>query len=81
MTTDICPLTAQPISSSTLQEMLSTQGQCHENLGAGVREALLCLQDARSFYDLPAVLSEPLERFTDHLREALAALEEARELI
>ena len=81
MTTDICPLTAQPISSSTLQEMLSTQGQCHENLGAGVREACVCLHDARSYYDLPAVLDEPLSRFHWHLDQAFAALEDARELI
>ena len=81
MTTQIQPLTAQPISRTTLQELLSTQGQCHENLGAGVREAVLCLRDAKAFYDLPAAVSDPLERFADHLRLALAELERASELI
>lgn len=81
MNTAISETTAQPISRSTLQQLLSSEGQVHENLGAGVREALLCLRDARTYYDLPAVLSEPLERFAGHLREAFVALEDARELI
>lgn len=81
MTTAISDLTAQPITRSTLLELLSSEGQAHENLGAGVREACVCLQDARSYYDLPAALVEPLQRFEHHLRFALAELEEARELI
>lgn len=81
MNTAFSQHTAQPISRSTLQELLSSQGQAHENLGAGLREACVCLQDAQAFYDLPAVLSEPLERFRWHIDQAFAALEEARELI
>lgn len=81
MTTAISELTAQPITRSTLLELLSSSGQAHENLGAGLRESCLCLQDARSFYDLPAVLDEPLTRFRWHLDQAFAALEGARELI
>ena len=81
MTTAFSDLTAQPITRSTLQELLSSHGQAHENLGAGLRESCVCLQDARSFYDLPAVLQEPLDRFRLHLDQAFAALEEARELI
>jgi hypothetical protein len=81
MNTAISELTAQPITRSTLLELLSSGGQAHENLGAGLREACMCLQDARSFYDLPAVLEEPLTRFRWHLDQAFAALEEARELI
>jgi hypothetical protein len=73
--------TAQPITRSTLLELLSSQGQVQENLGAGLREACMCLQDARTFYDLPAVLEEPLDRFRWHLDQAFAALEDARELI
>lgn len=74
-------LTAQPITRSTLLELLSSQGQVHENLGAGVREAAMCLQEAQAFYDLPAVVSEPLARFRWHLDQAFAALEDARELV
>ncbi len=81
MTTAISDLTAQPITRSTLLELLSSDGQAHENLGAGVREACVCLHDARSYYDLPAVLEEPLSRFRWHLDQAFAALEDARELI
>lgn len=81
MTTAISDLTAQPISRSTLLELLSSEGLTYENLGAGLREACMCLQDARSFYDLPAVLEEPLTRFRWHLDQAFAALEDARELI
>ena len=81
MNTAISEPTAQPISYSTLLELLSSQGQAHENLGAGLREACMCLQDARSFYDLPAALEEPLTRFRWHLDQAFAALEDARELI
>ena len=81
MNTAFSDLTAQPITRSTLQELLSSSGQAHENLGAGIREACVCLQDARSFYDLPAVLQEPLDRFRWHLDQAFAALEEARDLI
>ena len=73
--------TAQPISRSTLMDLLSSHGQAHENLGAGLREACLCLQDAQAFYDLPAVLSDPLSRFRWHLDQAFVALEEARKLI
>ena len=74
-------LTAQPITRSTLLELLSSQGQVHENLGAGVRQATMCLQEAQVFYDLPAVVSEPLARFRWHLDQAFAALEDARELV
>ena len=74
-------LTAQPITRSTLLELLSSQGQAHENLGAGVREAAVCLQHAQAFYDLPASLSETLARFRWHLDQAFAALEEAQELV
>lgn len=81
MTTAFSHPTAQPISTKTLEELLSSHGQAHENLGAGLREACLCLQDAHAFYDLPAVLSEPLSRFRWHLDQAFVALEEARELI
>ena len=81
MTTAITALTAQPISRSTLLELLSSDGQAHENLGAGIRDALLCLEEAQAFYDLPAVLSEPLDRFAKHLRDALQTLEEARGLL
>lgn len=81
MTTAISEPTAQPISRSTLLNLLSSRGQAHENLGAGVREACLCLQDAQAFYDLPAALQEPLGRFRWHLDQAFAALEDARELI
>jgi hypothetical protein len=81
MNTASSALTAQPISRSTLLDLLSSTGQPYENLGAGVREACLCLQDAQAFYDLPAVLSDPLSRFRWHLDQAFAALEEARELI
>lgn len=79
--TAISQLTAQPISRSTLLELLSSQGQAHENLGSGIREAAVCLQDAKTFYDLPAVLQEPLDRFAWHLNQAFAALEDARELV
>jgi len=81
MTTASLPPQARPISRETLIELLSSQGQCHENLGSGVREALVCLNDARHYYDLPAVLAEPLDRFANHLREAIGALEEAREVL
>jgi hypothetical protein len=54
MTTAISQLTAQPINRTTLLELLSSQGQAHENLGAGLREACICLEEARAFYDLPA---------------------------
>lgn len=81
MNTANSQFTAQPISRSTLLDLLSSQGQAHENLGAGLREACLCLQDAQAFYDLPAVLSDPLSRFRWHLDQAFAALEDARELI
>lgn len=74
-------LTAQPITRSTLLQLLSSQGQAHENLGAGIREAAVCLQDAKAFYDLPVVLQEPLDRFTWHLNQAFVALEDARELV
>jgi hypothetical protein len=79
--TAITELTAQPITRSTLLQLLSSQGQAHENLGAGMREAACCLADAQAFYDLPAVLSEPLGRFRWHLDQAFVALEEARELV
>ena len=79
--TPISELTAQPITRSTLLSLLSSQGQAHENLGSGVREAALCLQHAQAFYDLPAVLEEPLGRFRWHLDQAFAALEAARELV
>jgi len=74
-------LTAQSITRSTLLELLSCQGTAYENLGAGVREAALCLQDAQAFYDLPEVLEQPLIQFRTHLLQALAALEAARELV
>lgn len=73
--------TAQPITRSTLLQLLSSQGQAHENLGAGVREAAMCLHDAKAFYDLPAVLKEPLERFAWHLQQASIALEDASGLV
>lgn len=79
--TAISELTAQPITRSTLLDLLSSQGQAHENLGAGVREAALCLQEAQAFYDLPAVLEEPLQRFRWHLDQAFVALEDSRELV
>lgn len=78
--TALSQLTAQPITRSTLLQLLSSEGQAHENLGAGVREAAACLQEAKVFYDLPAVLQEPLERFAWHLQQATAALADAREL-
>ena len=81
MNTAISEHPAHPISRSTLLELLSSQGQVQENLGAGLREACMCLQDARSYYDLPAVLDEPLTRFRWHLDQAFVALEDARELI
>lgn len=74
-------LTAQPITRSTLLELLSSKGTAYENLGAGVREAACCLAEAQVFYDLPAVLSEPLARFRWHLDQAFVALEDARELV
>jgi len=74
-------LTAQPITRSTLLQLLSSQGVPYENLGAGVREAAMCLQEAQAFYDLPAVLEEPLGRFRWHLDQAFAALEDSRELV
>lgn len=73
--------TAQPITRSTLLQLLSSQGQTHENLGAGVRAAALCLEDAQTFYDLPAVISEPLGLFRWHLDQAFEALEAARDLV
>ena len=79
--TALSELTAQPITRSTLLELLSSQGQAHENLGAGIREAALCLGEAQAFYDLPAVLSEPLTRFRWHLDQAFVALEDASELV
>jgi len=79
--TALSELTAQPITRSTLLELLSSQGTAYENLGAGVREAAMCLQHAQAFYDLPAVLSEPLTRFRWHLDQAFVALEDARELV
>lgn len=79
--TTISPITVQPISRATLQDLLSCNGQVHENLGAGVNEATICLQDAMAFYDLPAVLSEPLSRFRLHLDQALVALADARQLL
>lgn len=79
--TAISAPTAQPITRSTLLQLLSSQGQVHENLGSGVREAAMCLQEAQAFYDLPAVVSEPLARFRWHLDQAFAALEDARELV
>lgn len=79
--TAISELIAQPITRSTLLELLSSEGQAHENLGAGVREAALCLQHAQAFYDLPAVLEEPLARFRWHLDQAFVALEDARALV
>lgn len=79
--TTISGLTAQPITRSTLLELLSSQGAAYENIGSGVREAALCLQDAQAFYDLPAVLEEPLRRFRWHLDQAFVALEDARELV
>lgn len=79
--TAILELIAQPISRSTLLDLLSSQGQAHENLGAGVREAAVCLQEAQAFYDLPAVLEEPLTRFRWHLDQAFVALEDARKLV
>jgi hypothetical protein len=81
MTAALLQPTAQPISPATLEELLSSQGQCHENLGVGVREALTCYRDAMAFYALPAALEQPLERFADCLRQAIAALEEAREVL
>ena len=81
MTTSISELTAQPISRSTLLELLSSKGQAHENLGAGLREVCLCLQHAVNFYDMPKVLEEPLTRFRDCLDGAFEALEEARAII
>jgi hypothetical protein len=80
MTTAISDLTAQPITRSTLLQLLSSQGVPYENLGAGVREAAMCLHEAQAFYDLPAALSEPLARFRWHLDQALAVLEDAKEL-
>jgi hypothetical protein len=79
--TALLQLTAQPITRSTLLQLLSSQGQAHENLGAGVREAAMCLQEAKAFYDLPAVLQEPLERLAWHLQQASIALEDARALV
>lgn len=79
--TAISELTAQPITRSTLLNLLGSQGQAHENLGSGVREAAMCLQEAQAFYDLPAVLEEPLRRFRWHLDQAFVALEDARELV
>lgn len=78
--TALSELTAQPISYSTLLELLSSHGQAHENLGAGVRESALCLQEAQAFYDLPPDLEQPLLRFRWHLDQAFVALEHAREL-
>jgi hypothetical protein len=81
MNTAISDLTAQPISRSTLLELLSSKGLAYENLGAGVLSALACLEQAQAFYDLPAALVEPLQRFEHHLRFALAELEQATKLI
>jgi hypothetical protein len=81
MNTAISDLTAQPITRSTLLELLSSDGQAHENLGAGIKESCMCLQDAKSFYDLPAVLDGPLSRFRWHLDQAFAALEDAQDLV
>ena len=78
--TALSELTAQPISYSTLQQLLSSHGPTYENLGAGVRDAAICLQEAQTFYDLPADLNEPLVRFRWHLDQAFAALEDARAL-
>lgn len=79
--TALLPLTSQPITRSTLLELLSSEGLTYENLGAGVRESLSCLDDAQEFYDMPAVLSEPLGRFRWHLEQALLALGEAKALV
>ena len=79
--TAISAPTAQPISYSTLLELLSSHGPAYENLGAGVREAAICLQDAQTFYDLPSGLDEPLVRFRWHLDQAFVALEDARALV
>ena len=79
--TALSELTAQPISYSTLQQLLSSHGPTYENLGAGVRDAAICLQEAQTFYDLPADLNEPLVRFRWHLDQAFVALEDARALV
>jgi hypothetical protein len=81
MNTAISELTAQPISRSTLLELLSGEGLTYENIGAGVLSSLACLEQARAFYDLPEALAEPLQRFEHHLRFALVELEEATKLI
>lgn len=73
--------TQQPISSSTLLQLLSSQGQVSENLGAGVREAATCLQEALAYYAIPEALEEPLGRFRWHLGQALKALEDAKAMV
>ena len=68
----------QHISRTNLNELLSSEGLSYEALGAGVREALDCLADAREFYALPQALQPYLDRYALNLRLALSALDEAK---
>ena len=76
MTTAFCALTGQPISASTMTDLLGQEGLAYEALGAGVRDAIKCLSDAREFYALPEALGPGLSRFEGHLEQALAVLAE-----
>ena len=76
MTTAFCALTGQPISASTLNDLMGQEGLAYESLGAGVRDALRCLSDAREFYALPEALGPGLSRFEGHLKQALVVLAE-----
>lgn len=76
--TAISELHHQHINSTTLQELLSAEGLTYEALGAGPKQALECLEDARDFYSLPQVLQPFLDRYALHLRLALNVLEEAK---
>lgn len=78
MTTAVLDLKAQSISPSALRELLGVEAPDYA-LGAYVREALIQLSHVRSFYALPAWLEPDLEGFDYHLREALKALQHARD--
>lgn len=78
MDTAFYPIEAQQMSSATLAELLGTSGASYEAFGAGVAEALDCLQHSRRFYDLPPQLDRHLRRFELSLLDALHALEQAR---
>ena len=79
MTTAVLDLKEQSISPSALRELLGVEAPDYA-LGANVREALIQLSHVRGFYALPAWVEPDLESYAYHLREALKALQHAREM-